>query len=251
MTPSHRCPSGFTLIELLIALVVVTLLASALAVPLAAQLNSRRGDEVRRILDEARDAVLGFAAAQGRLPCPATAASFGQEAFAPGASAADGNCADFHAGFLPAAALGLSGLDHQGFRRDPWETEGNRIRYAVFGGEVNGVAHALTRTHGMQMATLQGLGDAHYLIVCSTGATASGSGCGPAANQLTRKAAFVLLSTGSSGGVAPAPGGDEARNLDGDAVFVARAHGPDFDDFVDWGGILMVVNRLVVAGQLP
>ena len=251
MTPSHRCPSGFTLIELLITLVVVTLLAAALAVPLAAQLNSRRSDEARRMLDEARDAVLGFAAAQGRLPCPATAASFGQEAFAPGAAAIDGACADFHGGLLPAAALGLAGLDAQGFRRDPWETERNRLRYAVYGGDVNGVTHALTRAHGMQMATLQGLGDAHYLIVCSTGAAANGAGCGPAANQLTRKAAFVLLSTGPNGGLEPTPGGDEARNLDGDTVFVARTPGPDFDDFVDWGGILMVVNRLVVAGQLP
>ena len=48
MTPSHRCRSGFTLIELAIALVVVTLLASALTAPIAAQLKPRRDEEAQR-----------------------------------------------------------------------------------------------------------------------------------------------------------------------------------------------------------
>jgi prepilin-type N-terminal cleavage/methylation domain-containing protein len=256
MTASSRCPEerarGFSLLELLVVFVVIVLLSSAAALPLAAQVQLRRTDEARRMLDEARDALLGFAAAQGRLPCPATPTSFGQEAFAPGSDANDGGCADFNAGLLPAAALAMNHLDSQGFLRDPWMTERNRIRYAVFGGAVNGVTHTLTRSNGLQMATMQALGDAsHYLFVCSTGAAASASGCGPAASQLTKRAAFLVLSTGPNGSLEPAPGSDEARNLDGDGVFVARDAGPDFDDLVDWGGILMVVNRLVIAGRLP
>lgn len=243
---------GFTLLELMIALVVVTILASGIALPLAAQVQARRTDEARRLLAEARDALLGFAAAHGRLPCPATIDSLGQEAYAPGGSAIDGACASFHGGFLPGAALGLAGLDAQGFVRDPWASDRNRVRYAVHGAAVNGIANALTRVNGMQMATLAGLGAApHYLFVCSSGAAASGSGCGPASSQLTRRAAFVLVSTGLNGAVEPAAGSDEARNLDGDAVFVAREAGPDFDDLLDWGAISLVVNRLVVAGRLP
>lgn len=243
---------GFTLLELMIALVVVTILASGIALPLAAQVQARRTDEARRLLAEARDALLGFAAAHGRLPCPATIDSLGQEAYAPGGSAIDGACASFHGGFLPGAALGLAGLDAQGFVRDPWASDRNRIRYAVHGGAVNGIANALTRVNGMQLATLAGLGAApHYLFVCTSGAAASGSGCGPASSQLTRRAAFVLVSTGLNGAIEPAAGSDEARNLDGDAVFVAREAGPDFDDLLDWGAISLVVNRLVVAGRLP
>ena len=236
----------------MIALVVITILASGIALPLAAQVQMRRQDEARRQLEEARDALLGFAAAHGRLPCPATVDSQGQEAFAPGGSAIDGACASFHGGFLPGAALGLAGLDPQGFVRDPWAGDRNRVRYAVHGAAINGVANPLTRVNGMQMATLAGLGAApHYLFVCSSGVSANASGCGPASSQLTRRAAFVLLSTGMNGAMEPAAGSDEARNLDGDAVFVAREAGPDFDDLLHWGAISLVVNRLVVAGRLP
>ena len=236
----------------MIALVVLTILASGIALPLAAQVHARRQDEARRGLEEARDALLGFAAAHGRLPCPATVDSLGQEAFAPGGTALDGACASFHGGWLPGAALGLAGLDAQGFVRDPWGGERNRVRYAVHGAAINGIANPLTRVNGMQLATLAGLGAApHYLFVCTSGAAVTASGCGPASSQLTKRAAFVVLSTGLNGALEPAAGSDEARNLDGDAVFVAREAGPDFDDLLNWGSISLVVNRLVVAGRLP
>jgi hypothetical protein len=151
----------------------------------------------------------------------------------------------------------MAGLDPEGFSRDAWGSEGNRLRYAVFGAEdIDGVTHALTRTNGMQMATLPALGAApHYLLICTTGAAASASGCGPASHQLTRRAAFVLLSTGVNGLAVPSAGSDEARNQDGDAVFVAReasaAPGNEFDDIVHWVPVHLVVNRLIVAGRLP
>ncbi len=227
----RRRSRGFTLIELAIALAVVAMLAAALAIPLTAQLQLRRADEARRQLEEARDVLLGFAVAQGRLPCPATEASRGEEAFAPGGGAANGACADFHSGFLPGAALGMSPLDASGFMRDPWAGEANRVRYAVHSGTVNGVSNALTRANGMQLATLAGLGDAAaYLFVCVSGDTAGPAGCGPAANQLTRKAAFVLLSLGPNAHAPPAAG---------------------FDDVVHWGSIHLVIHRMVAAGRLP
>jgi prepilin-type N-terminal cleavage/methylation domain-containing protein len=242
---------GFSLLEVAIALAILAIGLTALALPLAAQVQARRMDEARRQLAEARDAVLGFAAAHGRLPCPATNATRGQEAFAPDGDSANGRCADFHGGFLPAAALGMAPLDEAGFLRDPWATGANRLRYAVHAGAVGGVPQALTRTGGMAQATLGGLGAApHYLYVCANGATVDAAGCGPAANQLTRRAAFVLLSAGPNG--ASAPGADEARNLDGDGVFVAReAAEAGFDDLLEWGSIHLVVHRLVTAGRLP
>jgi prepilin-type N-terminal cleavage/methylation domain-containing protein len=247
---------GFTLIELLVAMVVLTILASALAIPLGAQLQARRMEEARRQLDEVRDALLGFAAAQGRLPCPATAASRGEESFAPGGDSANGECASFHDGFVPSATLGLARLDSQGFLRDPWNGDNNRLRYAVAGTTVNGVERAFTRANGMQAATLPALGAAsHFLIVCTSGAAANASGCGPAAAQLTRRAVFVLLSLGANAAQAPAAGSDEARNLDGDAVFVS--HEPtaagvgEFDDLVLWTSLPIVTHRMLAAGRLP
>jgi prepilin-type N-terminal cleavage/methylation domain-containing protein len=245
---------AFTLVEVMVVLLAVALLASSLAVPIAAQLHMRRMDDARRQMDEARELLLGFAAAQGRLPCPASAASHGQESFAPGGDAGNGVCADFHGGFLPAAALGVSPLDAEGFARDPWMV--SRLRYAVADVAVGGVPQALTRANGLQAATLAGIGAApHFLFVCASGGAASASSCGPAANHLTRKAAFLLLSPGPNGALPPAAGGDEARNLDSDAVFVSReasaAAGREFDDVLQWASIHLVVHRLVSAGRLP
>lgn len=263
MTPSSRCSdanaraAGFTLVEMMVVLLIVASLATGLMIPLATQVQLRRSEATRQQLVEARDALLGFAAAHGRLPCPATAASRGQESFAAGGDAGNGACETFHGGLLPAAALGLSGLDGEGFLRDAWGGPGNRIRYAVFGGiAVNGVANPLTRANGLQAATLSGLAAAsHYLYICIDGGPASASGCGPAANQLTRRAAFVLLSLGLNAGEPPRPGSDEARNLDGDGVFVSHeaiaVHGREYDDILQWGAIHLVINRMVLAGRLP
>jgi prepilin-type N-terminal cleavage/methylation domain-containing protein len=254
----HEARRGFTLLELMIALLVMTVIASALAMPLAAQVQMRRYEETRRTLDEAKETLLGFAAAHGRLPCPASETSNGAEAFASGGDPSNGNCASFHDGYLPGAALGLAPLDPEGLVRDAWMGPRNRIRYAVAGGgmAINGVTNALTRTNGLQAATLPALGAAsHYLFICSTGAQANGSGCGPAANQLTRRAAFVLLSLGATGAAIPAAGSDEAKNLDGDGVFVSRevsfAAGNEFDDVLLWVPVHLVTHRLLVAGRLP
>lgn len=244
---------GFTLIELALVLLVLSVLLSGLAMPLAAQMAQRRHDETLRRLDEAREALLAFAVVHGRLPCPALEAN-GVEAFAPGGDAANGRCADFHGALLPAATLGMAGLDDRGHLRDAWGTPANRIRYAVAAPTVNGIAHALTRAHGMQSATLGALGaEPHYLYVCATGAHANASGCGPAAHQVTRRAAFVLVAPGANAAGAT-PGADEARNADGDMVFVHRpaASGADgFDDLLHWAPIHVLVSRLVTAGRLP
>jgi type II secretory pathway pseudopilin PulG len=258
MRSSSRRSAAFTLIELAVALLVITVLVSGLALPMAAQLDMRRHDELRRQLEDAREALLGFAATHARLPCPASQASRGEESFAAGGDATNGNCSNFYDGVLPAAALGLAPLDPQGFLRDPWLTERNRLRYAVFGGgaAVNGIANPLTRANGMQAATLAGLADAsHFIFICSTGSAASASGCGPAANQLTRRAAFVLLSLGPNANDVPAAAGDEARNIAGIPAFVhhepVAGGNAAYDDVVQWVPVHLVVHRLLAAGRLP
>jgi len=247
---------AFTLIELAMVMLILGVLLAGMAVPLATQVAMRRYEETRRQLEEAKDALMGFAAAHGRLPCPASAASNGAESFAPGGDALNGSCSNFHDGLLPGASLGLAPLDGNGYVRDPWGTPANRIRYAVSGGAVNGVANALTRANGMQSATLAGLGAApNYLWICTTASGASGSGCGAAANQLTRRAAFVLLALGPNAPVVPATGSDEARNLAGTPVFVSHEistrPGNEFDDLVTWVPINILITRLVAAGRLP
>lgn len=52
---------GFTLIELAIVLVIVTILIGGLAMPLSAQIQARRIAETKKVLEEAREAIIGYA----------------------------------------------------------------------------------------------------------------------------------------------------------------------------------------------
>lgn len=258
MAHRRRVLPGFTLLEVMVVMLVMTILLAGIAVPIGAQVAMHRHEETRHLLDDAREATLGFAATNGRLPCPASAESRGQESFAPGGDALNGNCSNFHDGFLPAATLGLSPLDGKGFARDGWGTEANRIRYAVFGSgrTVGGVANPLTRANGMRQATLASLGEAPgYLVICNSGAAITGSDCGMAANQLTRRAAFVLLSLGANAPARPSPGSDESRNVDGNGVFVSHEAsgqpGNEYDDILAWVPLNILASRMLAAGRLP
>ena len=52
---------GFTLIELAIVLVIVTILVGGLAMPLSAQIEARRISETRKTIEEAKEAIIGYA----------------------------------------------------------------------------------------------------------------------------------------------------------------------------------------------
>ncbi len=258
MSGFERRQRAFTLLEVMLVMLILTILASSLVVPLSSQMAMRRQEETRRILDDAREALLGFAATHGRLPCPATATSRGVESFATGGDSRNGNCAAFHDGFLPAATIGLSPLDSEGFARDGWGAQANRVRYAVFGAgrSIGGVVNPLTRANGMQQATLAALGDAPgYLVICGAGDASNAADCGQAANRLTRRAAFVLLSLGANAAQGPESGSDERRNLDGDGTFVshepAATPGNEYDDILTWVPVTVLAGRLLAAGRLP
>ena len=62
---------GFSLVELAVVLTIVTLLLSSLMYTLSAQVEQRNAEETRRRLEQARELILSFAIANGRLPCPA------------------------------------------------------------------------------------------------------------------------------------------------------------------------------------
>jgi prepilin-type N-terminal cleavage/methylation domain-containing protein len=62
---------GFTLAELAIALVILALLLAGAIIPLSTQLELRNITDTQRTLEQVREALIGFAMANGRLPCPA------------------------------------------------------------------------------------------------------------------------------------------------------------------------------------
>lgn len=225
-----RRASGFTLTEAAIVLVVVGLLLGGLMTTLPQQIAQRRTDITRTRLELAREALLGFAISHGRLPCPATASSRGDEVPSGG-----GNCGSDD-GLLPGRTLGLDRLDAEAYYTDGWDRP---IRYALAGDRGN---HRFSTTEGMRQA---GLGAPFEgLRVCGDAACSDIQGKGLVA---------VLLSTGAEG--PGANGVDEAANLDGNADFVAHepreAAGNRFDDQLIWLSPVIVYNRMVMAGQLP
>jgi len=59
---------GFTLIEMAIVLVIITIMIGGLAMPLSAQIQARRIAETNRTLEEAREAIIGYAMIHSNSP---------------------------------------------------------------------------------------------------------------------------------------------------------------------------------------
>jgi hypothetical protein len=178
---------------------------------------------------QAQDALLGFAAVNGRLPCPASAASNGIESPL-GGSTAVVPCTNPYNGFLPAATLGISGAGANGYMLDEWS---GRIRYAV----TTAAANATTTANGIQVATTAVFGPAANLRICASATGITATTCG-AATAITTNAVAVIFSTGSNAGAAG--GIDEAANQNADQVFVSHAKtdstaaNGEFDDLLVW-----------------
>jgi type II secretory pathway pseudopilin PulG len=237
---------GFTLVEIAIVLMIVALFIGALLVPLSAQVTQRRTDETVRALNDISEALIGYAAANGRLPCPASMTSLGQESFAPGKNATDGTCSKPFDGFVPAVDLGIRPTDPEGFAVDGW---GIRIRYAV----TTDHNSAFTRINGMKDEKIEDLDPELRVCVSATGVTTTSCGT---STVLANKAPVVLLSLGANG-VSGIHGADEGANLDGNAVFVYHtpapvgAAGGEFDDLVTWLSPNILYSRMIAAGRLP
>jgi type II secretory pathway pseudopilin PulG len=275
-TPSPDRTRGFTLVEIAIAVFIITLLLGSILVPLTTQVESRNIDATQRILDQAREALLGFAAANGYFPCPASSTSNGQEAagFDHSAGAAS-TCpaavlgGNTYIGFLPAARLGFTPTDANGYAVDAWGLTQNRIRYAVSNVTVNGITQPFTRTNGMKNAGMANITGANLLYVCSSGTgVVAGTNCGPQppvppnAVLLTSNAPVVIWSVGPNAATGGGASVHEAQNPNPnggslDRIFVSRtkaaagAAGGEFDDIVTWIGTPTLFSRLIASGQLP
>jgi type II secretory pathway pseudopilin PulG len=238
---------GFTLIEIAVAAFVIALLLGSLLVPLTTQVEQRQVSDTEKALQEIRDALVGFAVANGYLPCPdrATAVSAGTPT---GTNVANdgiedintlGECSAANEGNVPWATLGVGSMD-------VW---GNRFRYQVnanFSKRAPGATFTLSSTSN--------------IIVCSA------SACGATA-RYTNDAVAVIISLGkngygainaSSGTANPAPtSADEIQNQAGPSQFMSRTHSPadatagEFDDIVTWLSKHTLFNRMVAAGKLP
>lgn len=225
-----RRAGGFTLIELAISLAIVGLLLAMFVVPLGTQVDQRRIGDTQKQLDLVTEAILGFAVANGRLPCPAVATTANTVAGAGTESRAAGACVSAN-GVLPWATLGLP-------ETDAW---GRRFTYRVR------LIMADDPTGGLQSSfTLTDDGD---ITVKSASAGVT----------VATNVAAVIVSHGKNGFGAYQPtgvqiagaAGDELENANADGNFVSKLPDTSFDDIVAWVSPNVLKARMVAANRLP
>jgi prepilin-type N-terminal cleavage/methylation domain-containing protein len=270
--------NGFSLLEFAIVLAVFAMVLGTFLVPLTKQIEQQRYTETQRILESARDALVSFAAANGRLPCPSVdgaAEGPGFEAFsvAPVGNSGNGSCLNFYSGYLPAVTLGFTPVNDEGYAVDAWGLRQNRIRYAVSKKESPVGNYIFTRANGLNTAptpadAIEKISDGTYksLYVCADKPNpAVGPDCGlpppPAAppngplRLANGNAIAVVYSLGAN--AADTPSATEAINSDlakVNPVYVShslRTTGETFDDVVTWIGPNLLIGRMLAAGRLP
>lgn len=245
---------GFSLIELAIVLVIVTLLIGGLAVPLTAQIQARRIAETKKTLEEAREAVLGYAmthpatapATNRHLPCPDT-----DDDGVENRDAVDPDACAAHSGWFPWVTLGTA-------PQDAW---GNRLRYGV-------VRDFTRKDSGFSASSPPPPPGFDPLMICTTRT------CTPP--HVASDVVFALLSDGPNskgsrnvnvplGTATPAPpgiGADESENQNGDSIYVSRAPykpadssvveaAKEFDDLVVWVSHAHLIARVCPTGCSP
>lgn len=233
----NKQSQAFTLVEMAIVLVIVGLLLGGMLAPLSAQMEQRRMADTSRALEEARDALAGFAARNGYLPCPAISAANGLE------DRVGTRCNnERRLGFLPWATLGLPKLD-------AWQ---HIYLYSVTPAfSDSGFPFRLNTPRDITIASRD-----------ATGALVPAS----AQNDIPA----VVLSHGRNGygafsdvGVQAADMGqgniDEKANFMAEGrVFIARgqadnpaAPGGAYDDIVVWLSPNILFNRMLAAQRLP
>ena len=271
-----RIESGFTLAELAIVMVIVTFLLGGMMAMFSSQQDTRKWNNTQSQLEAARDAILGFAIANGRLPCPANSTSAGAEVPTGGGVCGTNTAKDYYGGvvapvtygLLPAVTIGYQPVDSQGFALDAW---GNRIRYAV--------SKVTTPTLSANFTSKSNLVNNYRTYIATSGPVlpndlvicASATGISPGATPPSCNTApsvtgqntvvVVIYSSGKNGLGQVTPGTDEAANGNpssaNDAIFISHTPTPstyvngEFDDQMVWISIGTLYSKLIAAGVLP
>lgn len=255
---------GFTLVEVAIAMLIIGFLIGGALMTLSAQVSIRNGSDTRQLLEQAKEALIGFAITNGRFPCPSVAPTnngqvTGGDGFESFDSVNPNECAAPGANdtlLIPARTLGLQPIDQNGFLVDPW---GRPIRY-----EVTRWRHSHTPTPPSTEQAWSNVmvfpqKDVNFrlkafvdqfgfnpsppspkpnpnLRICDEGCT----------NDHSTNAVAVLFSFGQS----IFPAGDEVENRDNDSVFISYPSTPNFDDVVIWISPYTLYNRMLASGSL-
>lgn len=215
---------GLNLVELAIVLVILGVLLGGLITPFSTQLEASKRKGVETQLKDIHDALLGYVANTGRLPCPATATSNGLSA----PVGATTNCTSPN-GFVPIRTLDLNGsVDASNRLLDPW---------------LNPIRYRLTTAAGGAYSNDITLGLTPDLQICQQSACS---------NIIADNVVAVIVSLGSDGTTTTST--DQLENIDNDVIFVERSiselGGSEFDDHLRWISPNTLAYQLVKSGQL-
>lgn len=216
--------TGFTLIELAIVLSIVGLLLGGLLVPISAQMEMQAYRKTSENLSEIKEALIGFAILNGRLPCPTTeidpsSANYGVE---------DATCNSPTAeGYLPWKTLGITETDAWGSGRsgatDAWT---GYWRYRV---DRNfSVAFNLTSNFSADALSVQ-------------------NSAGNALTTTTERPVAIVYSTGKN----ITADGQNASYETASGIYQSDTPSSNFDDMLIWLNRPLLINRLITAGKLP
>ena len=237
-----RLNSGFSLTELAIVLLIVALLIAGMVMPLSAQMEMRNSGETRKGLDEIKEALLGFAAVNGRLPCPdsdtdPTAVGYGIEE----ASCSANGVAE---GFLPWKTLGVRESDAWG---SPWQNPAlprkGHWRYRI----ERLYADAATLR---QRILLPGVSTCNSTDPFPDDCLRIKNEAGIALNANTERPVAIVYSVGGNN----QPDGENASyepHKSGNPTYQASERNASFDDLLVWISRATLASRLLAAGRLP
>lgn len=230
-------------------LMIVGLLLGGMLVPLSAQMDQRNVSDTQKALSDIKEALIGYALTNGRLPCPAVPSTpTGQTVAGVSAGTAvplSSNVCPILTGVLPWATLGVS-------ETDAW---GNRYTYRVDSNFSDSISK---NTYGSGCSPNPAPANASFAL-CSTGTlnvlSAASGGVTIAGNV-----PVVIVSHGKNAAGAWTPQGiqltqssdpDEQDNSNGNTTFVSHTPTATFDDLVVWISPNILYNRMVAAGTLP
>ena len=226
---------GFTLVEMTVVMVIVGLMLGGLMIPLSGQMDQRNYSKAQADMNEVREALIGYALANGHLPCPAISVADGRE------DRTGTTCtSNKRAGFLPWAELGVPKLDS-------W---GHLYRYSVTPAYSNS---------GTKIS-FSNVGDITIRSRDNTGASiklTNEPGVPAVIISFGKNGRHGFNSDGSQVPDTSATNIDEDSNANGTTEFFSRDYseattgGGEFDDAVVWISPNVYFHRMVTAGQLP
>ncbi len=245
--------NGFTLLEMAIVLMIVGLLLGGMLVPLQAQMDQRNNADTQKALSDIKEAIIGYALANGRLPCPAVPSTpTGQTVSGVSAGASvpfSSNVCSILVGVLPWATLGVN-------ETDAW---GHRYTYRV---DTNFSDSNSSNTYGSGCSPNPAPANASFAL-CSPGTLnvlSASPSASPPGVTIAGNIPVVIISHGRNAAGAWTPLGtqlpassnaDELENSNGDSTFVSHTPSTTFDDLVVWISPNILFNRMVAAGKLP